>query len=299
MSANSERRALRLSLAATAVLGGGAVVWGVISGSSVVLFDGIYMLAGIALVATSMLAARAAGSEPTAEFPFGRHGATPLAVALQGAALLATLVYGAADAVSVILNGGSNAAPGSVALYGAVSALVSLLIVLALRSPASVSQLAAAEMVGWRAGTLMSLMVAVGGAVAIALQRSGADAAAAYVDPTLVLIATAGVAPMAIKLARQGIRELLEAAPPPEIAGIINAAATDAATEFGLTDPLVRSTRLGRRLYVEVDFLVGSGIWRVEDEDRVRRFITDRLKATDHEVWATVELSTDRSLIED
>lgn len=298
-SDSGERRALVLSLIATAVLGTGAVLWGILSGASVILFDGIYMLAGIVLVGVSLLAARAASTAPTPEFPFGRHGATPLAVGLQGAALLATLVYGAADAVSVILNGGSGAAAGSVVAYGVVSAVASGLVIVVLHRPARVSQLARAELVSWRAGALLSLMVAVGGLVAVVLDRRGSAAAASYVDPILVLIASASIAPMAIALLRQGIRELMEAAPAGELNEVIAAAAADAAVEYGLSKPIVRATRLGRRLYVEVDFLVRQGDWRVEDEDRVRRFIVDRLDSTDHEVWANVELSTDPTLIED
>lgn len=295
----SESRALKTSLVATAVLGGGAVIWGVISGSSVVLFDGIYMLAGIALVGTSMVAAHAAASPPSVEFPFGRHGATALAVALQGTALIATLTYGVADAVSVIIAGGSDADPGSVALYGVVSAALSLLVVVLLTRPARTSQLVRAELVGWRAGTLMSVMVAIGGGIALALRHHGAASAAAYVDPTLVLIASAAIAPMAVKLARQAIRELMEAAPPDELSAIIEQAAAEATEHFDLADPVIRATRLGRRLYVEIDYLVSPGVWRVEEEDQVRRFIVDRLASTEHQVWATVELSTDRSLMED
>lgn len=116
-----ERRALTASLIATAVLGAVAIVWGIASGARVVIFDGIYQLAGIVLVASSMLAARTAASPPSTDYPFGRHAATPLAVALQGAALLATLAYGAVDAVTVILAGGSAAAGISVLAYGVVS----------------------------------------------------------------------------------------------------------------------------------------------------------------------------------
>lgn len=62
-----------------------------------ILFDGVYMLTGIALTGVSLLASKAATLAPFKDCPFGRHAATPLAVALQGAALLGTVVYGAAD----------------------------------------------------------------------------------------------------------------------------------------------------------------------------------------------------------
>ncbi|GAB2660956.1 hypothetical protein GCM10027169_24670 [Gordonia jinhuaensis] len=129
-----EWRALATSLAASTLLGTVAIIWGVISSSRVVLFDGMFSLAGIVLVGVSMLAARVAVSAPTKQYPFGRHAATPLAVALQGAALLATVAYGAADAVIVIRDGGSDAAATSVVIYGVVSAVASIAVMGWLRS---------------------------------------------------------------------------------------------------------------------------------------------------------------------
>ncbi|MCC6495939.1 MAG: cation transporter, partial [Propionibacteriaceae bacterium] len=57
-----------------------------------------------------------------------------------------------------------------------------------------------------------------------------------------------------------------------------------------------RATKLGRRLYVEVDFLVAAGEWDVSEEDRVRRSLISALTPLGLEVWASVELTTDPDL---
>ena len=66
--------------------------------------------------------------------------------------------------------------------------------------------------------------------------------------------------------------------------------------EFGLDEPFVRSTKLGSRLYVEVDFVVPEGAWDVTGEDRVRRALIGRLEPLGYELWANVELTTDPAL---
>ena len=301
-----ETRALTVSIAATALLGGAAVVWGVLSGARVILFDGVYMLAGIALVAISLLASRTSSAAPSPEYPFGRHAATPLAVSLQGAALLGTLAYGAVDAITVLLAGGSEAAALSVLLYGVVSGLASLVVVLLLRPAAAVSALARAEVVSWRAGAALSAVVAVGGVVAMALTATGNAQLAGLVDPILVLIACAGIAPMAIGLVREGVRELLEASPDEALRTRIAAAVADGlvaaltpARAATLPPPIIRSTKLGQRLYVEVDFIVAKGEWQVDEEDAVRLAITERLDALGLLVWATIELTTNPALAAD
>ena len=46
---------------------------------------------------------------------------------------------------------------------------------------------------------------------------------------------------------------------------------------FGLDEPIVRLHKLGRKLYVEVDFVVEPGEWDVSEEDGIRRAVADGL----------------------
>ena len=106
--ARREGRALTLSMAGSAALGVLGVVWGSLTGSQIALFDGVVTLAGSALVLVSLIAARVAATGPTRSYPYGRHAATPLAVAVQGACLLGALGYGMSEAVLVIVAGGGD-----------------------------------------------------------------------------------------------------------------------------------------------------------------------------------------------
>jgi predicted Co/Zn/Cd cation transporter (cation efflux family) len=298
VSARAERRALTGSIVASGALGAVAVGWGLTARADVVVFDGIFTLAGIALVAVSLLASRAAASAPSRRFPFGRHAATPLTVAMQGAAIFATLVYGAVSAVGTIVAGGSEAGGGAILAYGAFSAVVAAAVAWWLQRVAPDGDLARAEVVSWRAGAALSVVVAVGGVVALALQAGGHDRAASFVDPVLVLVAVVSVAPLPVRLVREGMHELLEGAAPADVLAAVGRAVDGARAGFDLPDPLVRATKLGRRLYVEVDFVVAEHHWDVDDEDRVRRAVTDALEALPFDVWANVELTTDRELAE-
>lgn len=294
--ARHERGALLESAVAAAVLGTAAVVAGLASRSAVVLFDGLYTLAGIALVGVSALASRAATSRPGGRYPFGRHAATPLAVVVQGAALIATLLYGAADAVGTLLAGGSDADPTTMLAYGGASAVVSALVAWRLRRRSGDSALVDAEVVSWWAGAAISLAVGLGGVVAAVLAAGGRDGAAGYVDPVLLLVVVLLVARLPVRLLRDGTHELLEGAPPPEVDAAVRAAVETVRAAFDLPAPLVRATKLGRRLYVEVDFVVRPGRWDVDAEDEVRRAVVSRLRDLPLDVWATVELTADPGL---
>jgi predicted Co/Zn/Cd cation transporter (cation efflux family) len=292
----AERRVLTASLLGAGVLGVGAVAWGLVTDAGALVFDGVYTLAGIALSAASLLASRAAASAPSRRFPFGKQAAVPIAVLIQGAALGGTLLYAAITAVQAIAAGGSRASKAVLLAYGLLSGAFSALLVLIMRGLARDSDLARAEIVGWRAGTVLSLVVTVGGAGGLLLERTALGGLSVFVDPALVLVAVAIVAGMPVQLIRAGLHELLEGAPPPDVVARIEHAVADARASFELPAPLVRSTKLGRRLYVEIDFVVAPDLWDVDAEDRVRHAIVARLEELPFDVWASVELTTDEGL---
>lgn len=290
----NERRALHESIAGAAVLGAFAVVWGIAAQSRVLLFDGAFILLGIVLSALSLMASRAAADVPSARFPFGKAAVTPLAIAVQGVALLGTLLYAAVDAVAVITAGGADVEPGTVLAYGLITMTCSYAIARWLTHRAPSSELVAAEVAQWRAGALLSLVFAVGGGLALALASVGD--VVRYVDPVLVLVACLVLLPIPLRLLRAAGLELLEAEPPAEVRRVLADAVASVRDEFGLDEPFVRSTKLGSRLYVEVDFVVPAGAWDVTGEDRVRRALIGRLEPLGYDLWANVELTADPDL---
>ena len=293
-----ETRALRTSLVASAAIGVAALVWGLLAGAQVIVFDGVYMIAGLALTAASMLASRAAWSRPSRRFPFGKHALTPLTVAMQGAALLATLLYGAVEAVGTILAGGSEAGGATVLVYGVASWVAAIVVGRVLRRIGGGSDLVEVEIVSWRAGAVLSLVVAAGGLVALGLVALDLTTAARYVDPALVLIAVAVVVRDALGLVRAGTHELLEGAPAPDVRAHIDDVVARVREAHGLPEPTVRATKLGRRLYVEIGFVVERDCWTVDEEDAVRLDLVRGLATLPYEVWESIDLTTRPELAE-
>ena len=78
-----------------------------------------------------------------------------------------------------------------------------------------------------------------------------------------------GLVPVPIRMIRATLVELLEGAPDPEVELPVRQAVHHVRTQFGLDEPYLRMTKVGPKLYVEVDFLVTCDEWGVEDEDRM------------------------------
>lgn len=288
-----ERRALRVSLAATAALAALAVAWGWLAGSQVILLDGAYALIGMALTWVSLVASRVAAGAATARFPYGREALVPLAIILQGFALFGTLAFAALEAVRVILEGGGEVAAGSLLAYGLVSALACVVLWRFLSRADPTSDLLLAEARQWSASALFSLVVAGGAVAAAGLRLAGLTAVEPFVDSALVLVGCALLAPQPVILVRAALTELLEGAPPVDVQRPVAAALADVGRQHGLAEPAVRMTKMGRKLYVDAAYLVEPGRWSVDHVDALRRDVAGALASLAYDVRLSVELTTD------
>jgi predicted Co/Zn/Cd cation transporter (cation efflux family) len=108
------------------------------------------------------------------------------------------------------------------------------------------------------------------------------------------LVAAALILPAPIRMLRQSFRELLEGVPDPGVTDPIHAAIDQVCREFGLPQPAVRVGKLGRKVYLELDFLVDEDAgWTVNDADQVRRQLLTELAEPGRLLWINVELHTD------
>jgi predicted Co/Zn/Cd cation transporter (cation efflux family) len=107
------------------------------------------------------------------------------------------------------------------------------------------------------------------------------------------LIACAVLVTAPVRMIRTTLVELLEGAPDPEIQAPVRRAVAEVTAEFGLDDPYLRMTKVGRKLYVEADFVVPPEEWDVADSDAVRFALLGRLESLPYQIWLNVDLSGD------
>ena len=294
--ATDERKALTASLLVALVLSGAGLVLGLATGTRVLVFDGAYGVIGIALTWLSLAAASASETPPSRRHPFGRVSAIPLAVVAQGFAALATIVIAGGDAVILILDGGERTDARLVAAYSALMGVASLIFAVWLKRRSASSELVDAESLAWRAGAIRAAAVTAGALAAIVLAALSFDAILDYIDPVLVLLSCALIVNFPLRLIRHGLNELMEGPPSSEVAAEVDSAVGQATTHFDLEPGSVRASKLGRRLYVEVVFLVAPGSWTVDREDELRRWIIRALDHLEYEIWASIEVTTDPQL---
>jgi predicted Co/Zn/Cd cation transporter (cation efflux family) len=289
-----ERRALGLSMVCGLALAAVGIAIGVLIGSQIILFDGFYTFLGIGLSWMAYRVSHLVAAGPTSRYPFGREALTPLIIGVEAVALLATCAYATFNAVLTIVDGGAKL-PAS---WGVGYACAALVVPTALwwwmRRTARHSELVAAEATQWLAGGALGLAMLLAFLFAHLIVGTSWTHGTRYVDPSLVIAACLVFAAPPLRMIRTTFVELVEGSPDADLQGPTRAAVDEVAAQFALGEQHLRMTKVGRKFYVEIDFVVDEG-WTVRQSDQVRRALTERLRALPHDLWLTTEFTADRS----
>lgn len=285
-----ERHSLLWSMAITAALGAVGVVWGVVSESQMILLDGVYAVLGLLVTWLLLMASGLAQAEPSHRYPYGRESLTPLVIGVQGFVLLATLGYAAVDATLTIREGGSAVDPGWAIVYSILTTAGSVITWRWLRSRALHSDVLESESTAWKIGALRGVGMIAGFTLMAVLVDTSLDAVVPYIDPIMVLITCAVFIPAPIGMVRVTIVELLEGAPSAEVQGPVLEAVEHVRAQFDMDEPTVLMSKVGPKLYVEVDGVVDADV-TVAQEHEVRLALGDRLGALPYDIWLTAEFS--------
>jgi cation diffusion facilitator family transporter len=289
-----DQRLLLLSVWVSAGFAVVSSVWGILSGSSMIVFDGLYSFASVGLSVLAVMALRFARRGPDERFPWGREAAEPVVVIFKAGILAALCVYAAVQGVVDIVAGGRDVEVGWAIVYAALATVVGLAVGLVLRRGAG-SDLVTAEAAEWLGDALLSALVLLGFVVAAVLVASDRSDLAAYVDPAMVVLGSVVFLKVPVTLVIGGMRELLVMSPPAPVLESLQAVVESVRERYAFDDAILRASKIGGRVDVEVAFVVGSSseVRTVVDCDGVRNDLHDRLAALGYEQSVTASFTGD------
>lgn len=292
-----DARALLVSVWASVAFAVVSLAWGLTLGSQLIVFDGLYSFVGVGLSLLAVLALRTTRKGSDERYPWGREVWEPLTIMVKAVALGGLCVYALFAAVAEILRGGQEVAAGWAVLYAVVATAAGFAISAYLRRHSGQgSDLVRAEAAEWTGDTLLSLGVLGGFLVALLLEMAGRGDLARYVDPALVVVVSAAFLRVPARLLAEGMREVLTMSPRQAIQQELQACLREVEADYGFTESFLRTSKVGSRLDVEIDFVVdeASKAQPVQWFDAVRQDLQDRLRALGHAPSMTVSFTADR-----
>lgn len=281
---------------ATAFIG---IAWGLWSHSQMVIFDGFYSFLNTMFSLVGVFALRFIQRTDDKRFPFGKSAMEPLSIVVQTLGITLLCVYVIVEAVLVMLSGGSHIDFVLVTLYAVVATLSSLAcyLYLARRGKTLRSAFVNLERDQWLLSTLLSVVVLVGFTIGWILSRTNTFTfVLPYIDPFMVLVMSPFFLRIPITTMVQNIKELLDMPPEPQIQREIEAIVQRVAQSYAYAEYFVRETKVGRSIFIEIDFVVGGETLArtIEESDAVREEIYQQLQAIPYDKWFTVSFTADR-----
>jgi cation diffusion facilitator family transporter len=289
-----DHRLLLVSVFASAAFAVVSCVWGVLSGSSMIVFDGLYSFASIGLSLLAVAALRVSRRGPDAAHPWGREEWEPVVVVVKALALGALSVYAVVGGISDLLAGGREVATGWALGYAVLATAGGVAVTLALRR--GDGGLVRAEAAEWQGDTLLSVGVLVGFGLAAGLEAADRADLAAYVDPGMVVLVSLLFLRVPAGLIVRAMREVLAMTPPEDTMSELQIAVDEVRDRYRMRESFLRASQVGSRVDVEIDYLVddGSAVHTVADCDDVRADLHERLAVLGHERSVVVAFTTDR-----
>lgn len=294
-----ERNVLLISVYGGVVFSVAGILLGLIIGSQIILFDGLYSLISLGLSLLSLFAARYMETADWKNYPFGKDKIEPLVVLIKYFVILLLVVASLLAALVSFFTGGRDIAVGSALSYSFVATAVSGITTMYLRdqSNKSTSGLVKAETNQWYMDTLISIGVLFGFTLSFIFSHiSSLQWTVPYLDPAMVILVSVYFIKVPVTEMGASIREVLDMKPKGVIPDQIVKYMEYITERNGFEACFVRVSKVGKTLWVETDFVVGhtKAVETLAEQDQIRQEIELFLDQYEHQKWLTISFMKDR-----
>jgi predicted Co/Zn/Cd cation transporter (cation efflux family) len=308
-----EQYLLITSIGVTLVIGAMGLVFGLLTGSFAIIFDGVYASIDASMAALGLVVARLilkdalrtdddvpedapASARGGVRYQFGFWHLEPMVLALN--ATMLTLVAGFAliSAIMQILEGGTEIAFGLALPYAAVVASVCFGMAWRQRrhNRSLGSAFVAIDAKGWLISGSITTALLAGFAIGMALQGTRHAWMMPYVDPVVLAAVCLVVLPMPFSDLRAALAGILRVAPE-DLDAHVRKVAAETRARHGFVDDYTYVARVGRATLIEITFVSAPGwtVTGISQLDRIRQEVGEALGGKGPDRWLTIAFTED------
>ena len=298
--ARFEQIVLTRSIWVTIGVGAFGVLFGLLSGSLSIVFDGVFATIDAAMSMLALFVAKLLTSEGTRRFQHGFWHIEPMVLAFNGGILMLLCFYAFLNAVGTLLEGGRELSFDWAIGY---SITVFLICVGMLWYERRMNRRIGSEFIkldvqSWLMSALITLALLIAFVAAWFMEGTRFDGWTPYVDPAILAILSLCLIPVPIKTVRKAFREIL----------LITPSAMDTKVRR-IMDELVAIhgfktyssyvVKVGRARFIEIHIVLPESyrLENVADLDAIRQKISDEIGGAGPQRWLTVSFTGDESWI--
>ncbi|ATZ73430.1 cation transporter [Idiomarina sp. X4] len=296
-----ESQLLSLSVLASLFFTVSGIVVGLLTGSSVVLFDGLYSGISLLLSYLSLIAAKNVNADDSVSFPYGKSAIEPFLVGVKYLTLIVLCVYSAFAAAFDIAAGGSDVNIDVALVYSLISSVVCAGVYFYFKKASAnlESDLVRSESYEWFLDTILSTGIFIGFVGALILMRVSMEEWVPYIDPVLVLVASLAFIATPLKGLIQSAKELIGFQPKGKLVKQLNRIVEEVEKENNFDASVVRIQKVGRTVFLEIDFIVKDDDFSVTvlRQDDIREKIHSQIVKLGYRWWLTVAFTKDEKWV--
>ncbi|MBX9821627.1 cation diffusion facilitator family transporter [Afipia birgiae] len=301
----TEQSVLRLSIAVTLALAGLGILFGLLSGSYAIVFDGVYALIDavmtiLALLVSNLIAAstRDGGSKSRliAQFTMGFWHLEPMVLGLNGVLLIGAAIYALINAIGSLLTGGRELAFDQAIIYAVLITLAAIgMAIFDIKANRTIkSNFVALDAKAWMMSAALTAALLVAFIFGYMIQGTSLKWMSPYIDPAALAIVCLIVIPIPIGTVRQALADALLVTPP-DLMQHVEAIARQIVQRYQFLSYRAYVARVGRGRQIELYFIVPAGLppKRLEEWDKIRDEIGDAIGNDTPDRWLSIVFTTD------
>lgn len=272
-----EEKALKRSMVGAFVL----AVWGLamaaVSGSSVILLDGMFNLISGIMSFFSIEITRLISGKETRDYPLGYFAFESLFVLVKGASILVLLLMALYSNIGVLLSGGREPVLGLLTIYVVLAVLGCGVLFLISRKgfKQTGSEILQAETQAWLINAVVSGAIGIAFGVTMLLKGTPLGGIDRYIDQILVIVLSFVFIKDPIVLMKSGIKELLLAAPQDQYIKPFQEKLAPLKDQLHARAMALEVIKTGRRLWLTVRFDPRDDDIRVADFMKVKATLSE------------------------
>lgn len=302
---SDESSVLRLSIATTLLIALTGILFGLVSGSFSIVFDGVYSLVDASMSALALAVVRLITSYAVnvdlprkwrERFTMGFWHLEPLVLGLNGTLLIGVAVYALINGITSLLSGGHPLHFGPALVYAAltVSACLAMAVVETRANRRIRSDFLRLDIKSWimSAGITAALLVAFSAGYAI--QGTAWERFTPYVDPAALVLVCIVIIPIPVAEIRQALLDVLLVAPA-DLKQHVDAIAAGFVQRYAFEYYRAYVAKVGRSREIELYFVVPPDMApkRIAEWDAIRDEIGRAIGGDESHRWLTILFTSD------
>lgn len=302
---DTEQGVLRLSIAVTFVLAAAGIVFGLLSGSYAIVFDGVYALTDAIMTIVALVVAKlitsstsngAAGSKLVKHFTMGFWHLEPMVLGLNGILLTGAAIYALINAIGSIMSGGRHLSFDYAIAYAVLTMIIALFMAAFGKKAnrALGSNFVALDAKAWLMSGSLSGALLVAFVFGYAIQGTRLAWMSPYVDPVTLALVCIVVIPIPAGTIKQAFADILLVTPS-DLKDHVDGIAREIVRRHGFLSFRSYVARVGRGRQIELYFIVPKDgpAKKLEEWDRIRDEIGEAIGNDTPDRWLTIAFTTD------